>query len=51
MVMRAPAAWNGERYVLTDSEELITDTNLVLKSMNITLNRLLKIADIEPVST
>ena len=33
-----PAAWNGERYVLTDSTELITDTNLVLKSMNITLN-------------
>ena len=43
-----PAAWNGERYVLTDSEELITDTNLVLKSMNITLNGK---ADDDPVLT
>ena len=33
-----PAAWNGERYVLTDSAELITDINLVLKSMKITLD-------------
>lgn len=33
-----PAAWNGERYVLTDSVELVTDTNLVLKTLNISLN-------------
>jgi hypothetical protein len=33
-----PAAWNGERYVLTDSIKLITDTNLALTTMNISLN-------------
>jgi len=33
-----PAAWNGERYVLTDSIKLITDTNLALTTMNLSLN-------------
>lgn len=37
-VIYEPAVWNGERYVLTDSEKLVTDTNLVLKTMNIALN-------------
>jgi hypothetical protein len=32
------AVWNGERYVLTDSVKLISDANLVLKTMNISLN-------------
>jgi hypothetical protein len=33
-----PALWNGERYVLTDSNELITETNLTLSNLNISLN-------------
>lgn len=32
-----PAAWNGERYVLTDSIKLISDTNLALTTMNVSL--------------